>query len=169
MKMTEEQNNEEQSLDRFKPVEGEVKPSTTFKTAEAISRSYNPPLEQPVDLIRSRMKETGQVPGRGGPTVFVGEDGKPIFKDPVVGEKLELPPVRDKVSTFKIDGYEIPLCGVAQLDALTCFMYIMSRLAKENPEIDRILTAFKFAFPDATGKIIYPVQEDDTKKSKKKK
>ena len=119
------------------------------------------------------MKKIGKVPGRSEP-VFVGEDGRKIFSDnkPDEANKLKLPPVRDKVSTFKIDGFEIPLCGVAQLDALTCFMYIMSRIAQipasQIPsEVSRILTAFKFSFPDVSGKLIFPSQEDIKKKKRK--
>lgn len=175
-----EKENTRELEDKFKPQQGEIKKvaQTEFGIASAVVKNYKPPIQQPVDLIQDQMKKIGKVPGRSEP-VFVGEDGRKIFKDPEPDKdnKLKLPPVRDKISTFKIDGFEIPLCGVPQLDALTCFMYIMSRMsqieASQIPkEIDRVLTAFKFSFPDTTGKFIYPPPTPEplqTPKRKKRK
>lgn len=162
--------------DKFKPTKGKIEKTSQklFDVASAVSANYSPPKEEPIDLIKDQMKKTGRVPGQKAP-VFVGEDGKPIFSEPKpdVQNKLNLPPMRDKISTFEIDGFKIPLCGIPQLDALTCFMYIMSRISQISAdqipqEVDRILTAFKFSFPDTSGKRIYPSEKSSTKKKRKK-
>ncbi len=165
---------EEKELDlegRFEPVEGEAKVPLGFKVAQAASKNFNPPPEQPIDLIKDRMHKSGQLPGSRKEPVFIGEDGKPIFNDEEKKEKMdkkELPKLKSEISTFDIDGFKIPLSGIPQLDALTCFMYIMGRhLSQKDPEIKRILNEFQFNFPDATGKQIFPIPEEPKKKNDK--
>lgn len=71
-----------------------------------------------------------------------------------------LPPTAPQ-EYVKVDGYSLPLNSDVML------MYIFAAVLSKNPEVRKVLDAFKFKFADIHGDLIYPKQT--TKKAKRKK
>lgn len=62
----------------------------------------------------------------------------------------------------KIDGYSLPLNSDVML------MFILANVLSKNPEVRKVLDAFKFKFGDIHGDLIYPKQPKKAKRKKKK-
>jgi hypothetical protein len=73
-----------------------------------------------------------------------------------------LPPTAPQ-EYVKVDGYSLPLNSDVML------MYILAKVLSKNPEVRKVLDAFKFKFSDIHGDLIYTEQIPKKEKRKKKK
>lgn len=65
-----------------------------------------------------------------------------------------------QVPLTTINGFILPI------DAMTMLMVALVELSKTNKDVDAVLKAFDFRFPDVNGKMLYPRETNGRKKTR---